>query len=549
MIDGMDTLTVIAVVEVLAGVVLMFLATAQAMTFGRMLDARRRGTWKLVVSLMGFFLAGYLAYLVILLTGMKVAGEVLIGSIFLGGAFFVLTVMSMIRVSYLDLQSHTKSLQSVNEELEAEIATRTRREQEIRSSAAYIRLLLASTVEGIYGVDLAGLATFCNPSCLRILGMGDEGEFLGRNVHELIHHSHADGSAYPEADCKAYAAFKTREGLHVAGEVFWRRDGVPVPVEYNAYPIVEGERVIGAVVTFSDVSEKLRARRELYMKEAALASSIDAIAFCDMDGTITYVNRAFLDLWGYEKEADVLGISAAEFLGLDGDFESILVLLRRQGAWSGDLSAKRADGGPLDLHLSASVVRDAEGNPLCLMGSFLDISRRKKLESELQLYATTDTLTGIANRRAGLLFLEKEIQMARRRRLPLSICYVDMDHLKNINDRYGHTAGDEAIRTVAAFMRESLREADLIFRLGGDEFVLVFPDCGTGQAEAVWSRVRERLDAFNRSEAASYRLDLSHGIAELDAAGRESVEHLISLADAAMYEDKKRRARGARPGQ
>jgi diguanylate cyclase (GGDEF)-like protein len=98
-------------------------------------------------------------------------------------------------------------------------------------------------------------------------------------------------------------------------------------------------------------------------------------------------------------------------------------------------------------------------------------------------------------------------------------------------------------------MRESLREADLIFRLGGDEFVLVFPDCGTGQAEAVWSRVRERLDAFNRSETASYRLDLGHGLAELDTAGRESVEHLISLADAAMYEDKKKRAHGVRPGQ
>ncbi|CAN5462604.1 hypothetical protein BH11PSE7_BH11PSE7_36170 [soil metagenome] len=123
-------------------------------------------------------------------------------------------------------------------------------------------LLLESTGEGIFGIDLAGHCMFINRAGARMLGF-EPAEVLGRNMHELTHHSHADGSHYPDTDCPIFNAFRKGLPCRLDTEVFWRRDRSAFPVEYSSYPIMDGAQVRGAVITFVDITERKRAKDAL----------------------------------------------------------------------------------------------------------------------------------------------------------------------------------------------------------------------------------------------------------------------------------------------
>ncbi len=126
--------------------------------------------------------------------------------------------------------------------------------QEMRRLNSQLRLLLESTGEGIYGIDTKGRCTFINQSALEMFGFLHE-EIIGKPIHEITHHTHADGTSYPEASCPMYKAFLSGVPCRVQKEVFWRKDGTSFPVEYSAYPIIEGSEVLGAVAVFRDVTD------------------------------------------------------------------------------------------------------------------------------------------------------------------------------------------------------------------------------------------------------------------------------------------------------
>ena len=137
-----------------------------------------------------------------------------------------------------------------------DITERTRAENALRESEEKTLLLLNSAAEGVYGIDMNGNCTFCNAACLRILGYSDEKELLGRNMHGLIHGKYADGSPFPVEECRIYQAFRRGAGTHVDDEVLWRADGTSFPAEYWSYPQRSKGEVVGAVVTFFDITER-----------------------------------------------------------------------------------------------------------------------------------------------------------------------------------------------------------------------------------------------------------------------------------------------------
>ncbi len=128
--------------------------------------------------------------------------------------------------------------------------------------AGQLALLLQSTGEGIFGVDMAGRCTFINRAGAEMLGRRTE-EVLGCNMHELMHHSHADGRAYPEAACPIYNAFRQGLPCRIDDEVLWRADGSSFQAEYSSYPLIELGTVQGAVATFVDITERKRAEEVL----------------------------------------------------------------------------------------------------------------------------------------------------------------------------------------------------------------------------------------------------------------------------------------------
>ena len=134
-------------------------------------------------------------------------------------------------------------------------------EERVRERTEELRQLLQSAGEGMYGVDAAGRLTFINPVALNLLGFTEE-EMIGKEVHDLIHHSREDGSHYQKEDCPIFATW-THGTQNRATEAFWRKDGRSFPVEYTSAPIIKDGNVVSAVVTFRDITERKQAEKEL----------------------------------------------------------------------------------------------------------------------------------------------------------------------------------------------------------------------------------------------------------------------------------------------
>ena len=137
-----------------------------------------------------------------------------------------------------------------------DVARRARVTDELRESEERVRLLLDSTAEAIYGLDLQGTCTFCNQACLETLGYHNAEELLGKNMHDLIHHTRPDGSPYPIQECKILETFRHGKGTHVDDEVLWKADGRCFPAEYRSLPVSRDGRLVGSVVTFLDITER-----------------------------------------------------------------------------------------------------------------------------------------------------------------------------------------------------------------------------------------------------------------------------------------------------
>jgi PAS domain S-box-containing protein len=177
--------------------------------------------------------------------------------------------------------------------------TRFLREQGRLSN--YNRLLVESTSEGIYGVDTHGKCTFVNAAAARMLGRSSA-DLIGQQLHGLAHHSHPDGTPYPADQCPILKAFRDGEAVRVDNELFFRPDGTGFPVEYAAAPIRDGNRIEGAVVTFSDITQRKEQEQSLVEAGArlrALADNIPQLAWmAEPQGQIFWFNQRWYDYTG-----------------------------------------------------------------------------------------------------------------------------------------------------------------------------------------------------------------------------------------------------------
>jgi PAS domain S-box-containing protein len=144
-----------------------------------------------------------------------------------------------------------------------DITDRKRAEEALRESEDKLRLLLDSTAEAIYGIDLEHRCTFCNPACLRALGYERIDDVLGKNMHELIHHTRPNGTVFPVGECRIHRVLRTGEEVCADDEVLWKADGTSFRAEYRSYPRRRGPEVVGAVVAFVDITERKLAQNAL----------------------------------------------------------------------------------------------------------------------------------------------------------------------------------------------------------------------------------------------------------------------------------------------
>jgi diguanylate cyclase (GGDEF)-like protein len=171
-----------------------------------------------------------------------------------------------------------------------------------------------------------------------------------------------------------------------------------------------------------------------------------------------------------------------------------------------------------------------------------DISALKRAEDDLKALLLVDELTGLPNRRAFITLSEQALKQATRLGRDVLMIFIDVDHLKFINDTYGHLAGDRALIDTARVLRESCREADIIARLGGDEFVALLSVDSDQTAEIVCERIKNRVELHNTEASRDYELSLSVGAKRSQAEGTMLAD-LLAQADTALYEQKRGRGR------
>ena len=251
-----------------------------------------------------------------------------------------------------------------------------------------LQCLMDSMTEGAYGVNTDGMCTFVNAAFLKILGYRDAESVLGKHIHSLIHHSHVDGTPYPSTECKMYRAYRAHENVHSDDEVFWRADGTPIPVEYWSSPIIQDGRVVGAIATFIDISE--RKATETVLKEQArhtqaiLDHMVDGLITIDQRGTITSFNLAAERIFGYTPD-EVLGQNVKMLMpnphrdAHDGYLHNYQATgVARVIGIGREVEGLRKNGSLFPMELAVSEVT-RQGAPL-YVGMVRDISERKRIE-------------------------------------------------------------------------------------------------------------------------------------------------------------------------
>jgi diguanylate cyclase (GGDEF)-like protein/PAS domain S-box-containing protein len=420
-----------------------------------------------------------------------------------------------------------------------DITERKRAEQALRDSRENLHRLLDSMAEAAYGVDFDGNCTFVNRAFLKILGYQDENEVLGKRAHTLIHHSHADGSAHPENECKMRRSYLTNEAINVSDEVFWRKDGVAIPVEYWSNPIIADGVVVGTIATFVDITERKRVEAQLGLAAQVFEQSGEGIMITDAQCNIVMINQAFTTVTGY-SEAEVMGQNPRMLSSGRHDrafYGAMWEAIATQGRWQGEVWNRRKDGSLYPELLSIIRVFDKKGEVSHYIGISSDITQHKAAQERIQRLAHFDPLTGLPNRALLNDRISHEFSVAQRHHTQVVVMFVDLDHFKNVNDTLGHRIGDALLIAVATRLKSTVRDVDTVSRQGGDEFVLILPDTDADGAAHVAGKLLEAFAQPYQIESFELTVTLSIGIAIYPGDG-ENFEVLAKSADAAMYRAK-----------
>ncbi|HYO72331.1 MAG TPA: PAS domain S-box protein [Archangium sp.] len=421
-------------------------------------------------------------------------------------------------------------------------------------------LILSSVDEGVYGLDTEGRTTFVNPAAARMLGWTPE-ELIGKPQHAVMHSKRPDGTPLPLAECRTYAAFREGRTFHVTDEVFWRRDGSSFPVEYRSSPVRDGERIIGAVITFTDITERLRARErecELQREQTArmqaeaverrvhgmLESISDAFIALDRAWRFTYVNRRAEEL-SHRSREQMLGRTPQEV------FPKFSGSRSEQGfreAFTEQKAVHFEEHSPLrDTWVEMHVHPSEEG----LAVYFRDITDRKRTEARLRLFESI-----VVNAYDGVVILEPVLEEGRRTRRILytneAFCRMT-GYVKEelINSEALLLMGPEtdwaAIERMRASLsrREPFREELLIYRKDGSpiwtESTLV-PVSDQDGVLSHWVSVTREASERKRAEGTALRLAREEAARTEAEAAHARIEAILeSITDAFFALDRERR--------
>jgi diguanylate cyclase (GGDEF)-like protein/PAS domain S-box-containing protein len=442
--------------------------------------------------------------------------------------------LSRVRNDMVFLSAAKQQQDALVERRTAELREQMR---EREAAEARLRLLVESSGEGIYGLDTDGRITFVNSRALRLLGYEHPGEVLGQEAHRLWQSLPLRPAARVE--------FEGFAGLHLhrEDETFRRADGSAIPVEYRVAPLVMERQVVGAVVTFDDITERKHREHELRKLSSAIEHSPESVVITNVNGVIEYVNRKFEETTGYAA-AEIIGRTPS--LLKSGRtraevYQELWQTITAGQVWQGAILNRKRNGELFWEEESISPITDDRGNITHFVGVKEDITERRRLEEKIWRQANFDSLTDLPNRSLFYDRLQQALARAQRDGAPLALMYIDLDGFKEVNDRLGHTAGDQLLRQAARRLTRGIRRADTVARMGGDEFTVILTsfEHGSDMVKLIAERMRAALAEPFSGDTDPVTISASIGVAFYPADG-DSMESLLRHADIAMYRAKER---------
>jgi len=292
-----------------------------------------------------------------------------------------------------------------------------------------------------------------------------------------------------------------------------------------------------------EAEKALRHSQSLY--RALVENPAYGICRCDAEGKFLDVNQALLTMLGYETKAELLAANHTSKIALDlghgaplaGCFRESVRIEPVEVEW------KRKNGTTLKARLSGRGVYDEKGDFASYEIIAVDVTEQRALEDQLRRQAFSDSLTGLANHRRLFDVLQAEVERTKRTEREFSLLLLDLDGLKEVNDRFGHLVGNRALCRLAQIMADCCRSVDTAARQGGDEFALVLPETDADAAALVARRICDLL----AKDGEEPTLSVSVGVASYPK-DAETIGTLLYAADRALYAMKQKRSKAARAG-
>ncbi len=302
----------------------------------------------------------------------------------------------------------------------------------------------------------------------------------------------------------------------------------------------------------NEIIDRMRTEEELYRSESFLSTIFDSFhdpfSIVNRDYRIVKFNDAFSRIKNLPAK-DLLGKKCYEALhGRDSVCDDCVIAktFQSKDPCAKEKQVRQANGTEIWIEIYTYPILDQQRNVTHVVEYTRDITDRKKSEAEkkqlienLNHLSTTDSLTGLCNRRALTETLYYEIERAQRYNTDLSLILCDVDKFKPINDTYGHAAGDAALQAVSEALKTMLRKTDILGRYGGDEFMIILPETTLNGAKLLAEKIRLAVSGVELPVAKNEQISLSISLGVAGCcAPAESIDTLVRLADSALYQSK-----------
>lgn len=291
-----------------------------------------------------------------------------------------------------------------------------------------------------------------------------------------------------------------------------------------------------AVGSVRDVTEQRAAQMEL---KNILDQLPDVFYRTNMQGIITMISASCFDNIGYRQD-EMLGTALSGYYYAPEDRQKMVQAITNGGGKATQVEAalKHKNGSIIWVSTNAKICFGLDGQASHIEGVARDITERKRMEDQLVTLSRTDGMTGAYSRSYFMDKAEEVINIVKRYQRPASIMIADLDHFKTINDKYGHHAGDVALKAFTEVCRQEMRESDMLGRLGGEEFGLVLPETTIQEAQVLAERIRMATAALEiKLDEGTVGITVSIGLVEISSE-TVSLDAVMRRADQAMYQGK-----------